>query len=226
MNMIENELKGLLKNNQSGHNLYVLFASTPCKMGKFIRFMTKHRYNHVAISFDDQLQKLYSFSRHYENAPFYGGFVEESFRRYHDKDKLCMIKVCKIPLSIEEKNKIMRFLICIEKNSKMYVYNFISALIFPIKRRIRVQKAYTCIEFILAVVKKSSVGVELKKRNFVSIKELEKILGDKVVYEGSSTHYPIPGDWGNDLFPKKMEAFSYYHITMVNLGKLLKRIVV
>ena len=46
--------------------VYVIFSSTQYMIAKCIRAMTNHRYNHVSISLDGNLQTLYSFARRYD----------------------------------------------------------------------------------------------------------------------------------------------------------------
>ena len=83
-------------------HLYVVFSSTPWKMGSFIRMMTHNGYNHVAIATDPELKTLYSFARRYCDTPFYGGFVCESAVRYRNRGHIADIKVCAVPVSEEQ----------------------------------------------------------------------------------------------------------------------------
>ena len=98
---------------------YVAFLSTPYKMGEFIRKMTGFPYNHTAISLSSKMKYLYSFSRHYKNAPFYGGFTKESVLRYRKKDNFAKIKICAVPVSEENYQKaknVLNFLRTIRKS--------------------------------------------------------------------------------------------------------------
>jgi hypothetical protein len=63
--------------------VYIVFSSTPYRIGKFIRRLTREAYNHVSIALDPDLTKMYGFARRYYRTPFYGGFVRESLSRYH-----------------------------------------------------------------------------------------------------------------------------------------------
>ena len=84
-------------------DIYIMFSSTPSKMGSFIRFMTGNKYNHVSLSFREDLGHLYSFARYYKNTPFVGGFVEESVLRYFLLgSETVRVKICKIPISDEK----------------------------------------------------------------------------------------------------------------------------
>ena len=62
--------------------IYIVFSSTPTGMGRLIRLATRNQYNHVSLSFESDIQKLYSFARYHRTIPLYGGFVVESVLRY------------------------------------------------------------------------------------------------------------------------------------------------
>ena len=76
--------------------IYVVFSSTPYKIGKTIRMLTGEKYNHVSISLDAELTQMYSFARRYYKTPFYGGFVKESLSRYQLNQNKATIKICKM----------------------------------------------------------------------------------------------------------------------------------
>lgn len=59
-------------------SMYVLFSRQNTKIGCFIRvFLRNSRYSHVALSLDEKLYTVYSFSRKRHDSPFSGGFVRE-----------------------------------------------------------------------------------------------------------------------------------------------------
>ena len=56
--------------------MYVLFSRQNTKIGCFIRvFLRNSRYSHVALSLDEKLYTVYSFSRKRHDSPFSGGFI-------------------------------------------------------------------------------------------------------------------------------------------------------
>lgn len=51
--------------------MYVLFSRQNTKIGCFIRvFLRNSRYSHVALSLDEKLYTVYSFSRKRHDSPF------------------------------------------------------------------------------------------------------------------------------------------------------------
>ena len=204
---------------------YVAFLSTPYKMGEFIRKMTGFPYNHTAISLSPKMKYLYSFSRHYKNAPFYGGFTKESVLRYRKKDNFAKIKICAVPVSEENYQKAKKRLEFFANHSEEHIYNMISAVCFPFKTRVRIKHSYTCVEFVLSMLEKYSEVPVLKNKKFCSIKELSALLEDYKIYEGSAEKFIENACWEGDTFPQEKGKWFYWKKTALNNGKLVYRFV-
>ncbi|MBE6893359.1 MAG: hypothetical protein E7482_05040 [Ruminococcaceae bacterium] len=202
---------------------YVAFLSTPYKMGEFIRKMTGFPYNHTAISLSPKMKYLYSFSRHYKNAPFYGGFTKESVLRYRKKDNFAKIKICAVPVSEENYQKAKKRLEFFANHSEEHIYNMISAACFPFKTRVRIKHSYTCVEFVLSMLEKYSEIPVLKNKKFCSIKELSALLEDYKIYEGSAEKFIENACWEGDTFPQEKGKWFYWKKTALNNGKLVYR---
>jgi len=202
--------------------LYIVFSSTPTKIGKAIRIVTRNTYNHVSISLDPRLQTMYSFSRYYKNMPLLGGFTEESLLRFRDAQGV-RLKVCAIPLSVWHLTSVRRDIERFQSHPEHYIYNLFSFAAALFHRRIRVRDAYTCIEFAIYILTHSHIDQRLEPDRYYSIFELERFTADFVVYEGDSSHYPYPGDWGNDAYPAKMPSVLSIPTILRNILILLKR---
>lgn len=202
---------------------YVAFLSTPYKMGEFIRKMTGFPYNHTAISLSPKMKYLYSFSRHYKNAPFYGGFTKESVLRYRKKDIFARIKICAVPVSEENYQKAKKRLEFFANHSEEYIYNMISAACFPFKTRVKIKNSFTCVEFVLSMLEKYAEIPVLKNKKFCSIKELSALLEDYKIYEGSTEKFIENACWEGDTFPQEKGKWFYWKKTALNNGKLVYR---
>ena len=202
---------------------YVAFLSTPYKMGEFIRKMTGFPYNHTAISLSPKMKYLYSFSRHYKNAPFYGGFTKESVLRYQKKDNFARIKICAVPVSEENYQKAKKRLEFFANHSEEHIYNMISAACFPFKTRVKIKNSFTCVEFVLSMLEKYVEIPVLKNKKFCSIKELSALLEDYKIYEGSAEKFIENACWEGDTFPQEKGKWFYWKKTALNNGKLVYR---
>ncbi len=171
----------MLKESKDEH-IFIVFSKTPYKMGRFIRLITRGRYNHVSVSPVEDLSELYSFARRYRKAPFYGGFVRETPSRFKQKGKLSSVMICAVPVAKTAREQLIERLREMNEESERYIYNLFSAVCAPVKKRIFVRDAYTCVEFILTVLR--SVGLDFNEQAFYSIDELVSNLSVYKIYEG------------------------------------------
>ena len=194
--------------------LYIIFSSTDTGMGKNIRRITKNKYNHLSAAIGETPEKLYSFSRYYYTAPFYGGFVNESLNRY----KNACFKICRVPLDDAQYKLLSDELDNIKNNSKEYIYNVGSALVYPYRKRIYKQKSYTCIEFGIYLL--SLIG--FIDDGFYTFQSLEKLLSNNVVYEGRAV-VPDKTVWGDDTYAEDIGRLEALKLTAKNHFALIKR---
>ena len=167
--------------------VYVVFSSTQYMIAKCIRLLTRHRYNHVSISLDGNLQTLYSFARRYEDTPFCGGFVVETPERYIRRNVAASVQVCAIPVTDKQHATIRAHLETYQANATDYVYNYIGALTFLFRRRVALEKCHTCVDFATELV--SMTGAGISPDRFYSIRGLARNLARYKVYEG---HFYAP----------------------------------
>ncbi|MEM5591749.1 hypothetical protein AAHH67_08270 [Niallia circulans] len=58
--------------------VYIILTDTGTLFTRCIKFFTRKPHNHASISFDPQLNEVYSFGRRKPSNPFIGGFVKEN----------------------------------------------------------------------------------------------------------------------------------------------------
>ena len=187
----------------SQYYVYIVFASTPYKMGRMIRKVTGAEYNHVSVALDPELKQMYSFARRNFHYPFIGGFVRESKARYHLNGEPADIKMCKIPVLPEKYAALKDSLQKMEQEKEKYLYNYLSILGMPFKRSIPVKDAYICVEFAVNVLRQ--VGYPLPSHQYYRIPDLEKILASRVIYTGVIGQ----GDEDPAFFQKNQIAHPY-----------------
>ena len=201
--------------------IYILFSATPYKTGSFIRHMLHNRYNHVALSFDESLSDMYTFSRRHASTPFFAGFVHESFCRYEWKGDFSDIKVCRLEIADKKYERLRTHIQKMCRQSDQYIYNFYSAAMTPLHHRVRIRNAYTCVEFVGDLL--GIAGVEnVTFGDFHSLQGLEEICSPYVIYEGSSRTYPAASDWKGDAFCKKVPVSKGLAASAVSFAKLTK----
>ncbi len=190
-----------MKNPQADRYIYIALFHTPFRMGKFIRMMTHYPYNHTAISFYSDLRSFFSFARRHKNAPFYGGFIYESLRRY-PRDERTMLKVFRLRLSAEQYGRLCDFIRPFTKDPEKYCYNFLSTVGSMFSRRVKLENAYTCVEFVADALRAS--GFEITLPDYCDIPQLDRLLAPYLYYEGTVLGYPEPKSWCGDDYAEKL----------------------
>lgn len=154
--------------------LYIMISSTNTKMGNFIRFFTRYEYNHVSLSIDKNLRNFVSFGRMVNDAPLYGGFVNETIERFMYKGKNSKIRLFCLDIDEEKYIALSNLFTYADEPDSGLIYNYLDALLTPLGLQFRVKGAYTCLGFANAVL----------GTNYKSIKALNNALSDKLIFEG------------------------------------------
>lgn len=196
--------------------LYVVFSATPLKIGSMIRVITRGEYNHVALSFEKDLSRLYSYARYHKSTPFYGGFVEESAARYKHKNRVAKIYVCAIPLTCAVHSKIKKHIDSMQASPERHKYNMFSAAVTPISKRIRIDGCYTCIEFVTSVL--SMIFSDISDGEFYTIEALRKRLSKYHIYGGP---FPSHQDVKDEIYEKKIPLHRAAYLSARLQARLL-----
>ena len=180
----------------SSNNLYIILSATPLKMGKFIRKVTKYQYNHVSISIDNELK--------------------ESSLRYKDS----VVNIYRIEISNKNYNKLKKHFNSLWKDKNNYVYNMYSAGLYIVKKKVKLKKAYTCIEFVTNILE-NYTKIEIDNNKFYQVKDIEKLLKDKNFYKGNLT-IDKNQTWNEDKYLEKQNLKENIKKTIYNNLKLSK----
>jgi len=162
--------------------LYVLFSRQNTKIGRFIRvFLRNSRYSHVTVALDDSLYAMYSFSRKRHDSPFSGCFMREYPSHFFVGGRDLQAKLCRVELDDEAYFRVMQRIEHCRTHSSRMLYNLYDAFALPLKRRVRLRDAYTCVDFAAFLLDMDA--------DVSSIGALEQKLDRYCIYEGSLKAY-------------------------------------
>lgn len=178
--------------------VYIVFSSTPYRIGKFIRRLTREAYNHVSIALDPDLTKMYGFARRYYRTPFYGGFVRESLSRYHVNGVATNVCVCRLPVTQLQYQTLADLLDRMHQNKENYPYNHLSAAAALFRRPVKVRDAYTCIEFCVRIL--HDLGIDLDPDKYYTVGEVAQLLQPYAIYTGP---LQLPGEFDHQYYAIK-----------------------
>ena len=219
------ELKRISADDATAVNrkLYLVVSATTLKMGKAIRAATGYPYNHVSLALSSDIPKMYSFARRFISAPYYGGFVEESPRRFAYKNRFARIKVYSLPVREATFDALEELLAQMASDKERYLYNLISAAHSLFGKRIIIKDSYTCAEFVSDIISVVSPGAGLICGRYYSIKEICKALECNMIYKGTAEDISARASWDNDRFIEKLSFSSGLAHSLRDFGRLLKR---
>lgn len=198
--------------------IYVVFFSTPNKVGKLIRNVTGETFNHISISLDKDMKQMYSFARRHYRLPLYGGFVKESRSRYHINGKAADICICAVPVTQRQHLTLTSLLKEMHRNNRFYIYNHLSALGAVIHMPIRARDAYTCVEFCIRILRE--LGMDIQSGRYYSVGDIMQMLEPYIVYQGAM---PEPEDFDEAYYAKKPVPHPVY-TTLKDMLKLIPRL--
>lgn len=169
-------------------SIYIMISQTHSKFAYCIRKLGRTKYNHAAISLDAELNELYAFARPQHNAVLLAKLIHENVYRYTLGKFSCVnVVIFKIDVTEDQYDRVSHIVSRIH-NDHEYIYNMLSVLTFPLSGGFKTYKAFSCIEFVMYILK--GLGYKLDKP-FYSYKpdELVELLGDNICFEGNLLDY-------------------------------------
>lgn len=170
--------------------IYFVLTYSGTILGRIIRFKTKKIYTHVSISLDEELNRMYSFSRLNPYNCFIGGFVHErlnmgSFKRFKNTKAL----ICYIEITDYQYEKLEKQIKIFEDNKDKYKFNVLGLIYIFFNKEIHRENYFYCAEFIKYILINSNVRINLpempRPENF---EMLEK---SKIIYKGILNNYKL-----------------------------------
>lgn len=155
--------------------IYIVASRTNTRLGTLIRIATGFRYNHVSLALSSDLTPMYSFSRYHQTQPFYGGFVEESMRRYLMTDEDFEYVCYEVPVTAAAYEHLCHHLARMQAQADKYRYSFIKAgSSYFSFLKYDAGDACTCLSFVNDVLR--LVGVLSDGQDYHSIRALCQFL--------------------------------------------------
>ncbi len=167
--------------------VYFIVTNTGTILSKIIKGYTKAEYQHVSISLDKKLNKMYSFGRKNPYIAFIGGFVKEhpnkgTFKRF--KNTTC--RIIEYSISDKQYNEIEALIEEMYKNRNKLKFNTIGLFAVAIKKKYQPEDTFYCAEFVKYIVEKSKLRIDLPE--IVEPENFKDIEG-REIYRGLFREY-------------------------------------
>lgn len=170
------------KKNQNNY-IYVVLVKALTGLGKFARLTSKYDYTHIAVCLDENLDEFYTFSRRKHYSPFDCGYMVETLDCYaFGKNKDVKLKIFKVPLLKENKEKIKKYINKVSSDSN-YIFNFYSMITMSFFHGFKIYKAHNCMSFVSKIIELSGAANMSKPYYKYNIKEIDELLSEYIYEE-------------------------------------------
>ena len=130
-------------------NIYIILSQTGTLFSKAIKWHTKDPYNHASISFDGNLEAMYSFGRKRRYNFIDTGLIQENFNRgifpYFPHARCCVLE---IPVTEQEYAIMYDAVEEFYNNKENYRYNLIGLLSYTVGLGLARKDHYFCSQFV------------------------------------------------------------------------------
>lgn len=171
-------------------DVYIVISHSGTWFSRLIKWYTHASYTHASVSFDPELNELFSFGRKNPNNPFIGGFIIESinhgsFKRF--KHTRC--KVLRIQTTEENYRRLQECIDFFIEHKAYFKYNLLGLLTFLFHYPLNRHNAFFCSQFVAKVLSESQVIHLGKHPALVKPMDFTRIPGAELVYEGRLHDY-------------------------------------
>jgi hypothetical protein len=143
---------------EMNQSVYIMLTDTGTLFTKSIKKYTKAPYNHASISFDPDLQELYSFGRKNPSNPINGGFVKEDiFKGTYSKYPETTCVIYKLEVSERDIVKMKRVLNVFKKNDSKFLYNLLGVIGVSLNEPVEFSNSYFCSQFVAEILHRSGI---------------------------------------------------------------------
>lgn len=129
--------------------IYLVLTQTGTLLSRLLKHITKSEYNHVSISLDKQMHRMYSFGRRNPYNPVWGGFMQESpffgtMKRFRNTTAV----ILRVPVSAVQHRDLTELLTAMHLEKEKYSYNIPGLFLAGLGIVYQHENQYYCSEFV------------------------------------------------------------------------------
>ena len=165
--------------------IYIVFSKTGTWLSSIIDILTKSQYTHVALSFDDEFETLYTFGRINPNNPFSGGFTIESLNAgVYKKNPSTRCAIYKMPITSKQLKRLKKELNKFIHSNTHYKFNILGLISLLFGKPFERKKHYFCSQFVTKLLGESDIWHSPKPYGLTRPTDLLLITNKQLVFEG------------------------------------------
>ena len=158
---------------------------TNTKPAKFIKFVTKYEYSHVAISLGKECDVLYSFGRTKVHSILDAGFSIEvkngEFFKAFNKTKC---KIYELEVNDEQYAEVKNIIKDMESNKNEYKYDYFGIVPRYFNIPVTFKNKYVCSYFVASLLEKANIYKFEKEPCFIKPEDFAEVKGLHEIYAG------------------------------------------
>jgi len=167
--------------------IYIVLTATGTWFSETIKMFTRAPLNHASISFDEELNEVYSFGRKKLNNPFSSGFIQEDFENpFYDRAPCAVYRIRVGELAYE---RMRRQAHDMRNNPERYKYDLLGLFGVLLRKRIPRRNAYFCSSFVASMLERQFGGLLGKPSYFVTPADFEAAFAANEIYRGTLSGY-------------------------------------
>lgn len=170
-------------------HIYIMLSATNSMLSTAIGTVTKKKYNHISISFDKELNEVYSFGRLNPNNPFNGGFSREQVTSNFYLKAECQIY--ELEVTKLELEKLRSIINRYEENKRYYYYNLLGLITAWLNIPWDRPNTHFCSEFVSTVLIEADVLSNTLIPSITTPHDIVNNLDLSLYYEGHMWQYKL-----------------------------------
>ena len=172
--------------NVTKKQIYIIITHTPSVVSKIIRRFTHTPYNHVSVSLDAELERMFSFGRWYKYFPWIGGFVRES-PHFGTLGRFPNTEAIVLKMNIDEDaydgiSKRLEDMLVHKYTYKYDSWGLILAIFGKTKKR---ENHYYCTAFLRDLLKDFGIEDDVLSQDIVRPLDFMKLPNTSEIYRGN-----------------------------------------
>jgi hypothetical protein len=157
----------------NAYPIYLVTSFTFTELGKIITKVTNSNFSHAAISFDESMEKLYTFNSNYKNPLHDNGLKTESINIYRNANDKSTMQVTALFLKKKDYDKLKSIMDDMLNNSNKYSYHFTGLIDVLFNKKSVKEFSMICSEFVARLLSLISVDISNgKELNLISPKDI------------------------------------------------------
>lgn len=171
--------------------LYIIITHTPSVVSKIISGFTHTPYNHVSVSLDTELDRMFSFGRRYRYFPWIGGFVQES-PHFGTLGRFPQTEAIVLTLDVDEAayDEISEKLYDMLEHKNLYWYDTLGLLLAIFGKSYKRDRRYYCSEFVRELLVEHGIEDGANFKDIVRPMDFLQLPNTREIYRGKLCEFP------------------------------------